>query len=407
MKRRVLFYSHDSFGLGHFRRSLTIASYLVRHIEDLTVLMLTGLEQPAAFEAPPGIDFVKLPSIWKAGPDTYRSRHLRVSFSRVRRLREHLVRTVARAFDPALLIVDNVPRGVDGELLPTLRYFRRQRPYVRTVLTLRDVLDTPAHIIPQWRADGVYHTLERLYDEIWIAGCRSVFDPTTLYEMPRRVAARAKFTGYVVRAPAPGDAEQLRRELRLGPQPLVVVSCGGGGDGARLVHTYLDAVQPLAGVQSAVFLGPDMPHAERRALKQRLLTCPDRFLAFDFRPDLVTFFTLAQASVSMAGYNTTCELLDARVPALVVPRTTPRLEQLLRAEAFAAHGLLRVLRPEQLAPETLREALRGVLGAAARPNPTLPPGVDFAGLSRIARRVRKHLGAASARAATARAGGRA
>lgn len=395
MKHRVLFYSHDSFGLGHFRRTLTIASYLARHIEQLSILMLTGLDSAASFEAPPGVDFVKLPSIWKSGPDQYRSRHLHVSFGRVRRIRENLIRTVARAFDPSLVVVDNVPRGVEGELLPTLRSLRKHRPKTPIVLTLRDVLDAPEIIVPQWRALGVYEVLRRFYDEIWVAGCRPVFDPITLYELPPRVAERVKFCGYVVRSSPPEEAETLRQELRLRPRgPFVVVSCGGGGDGYDLISTYIAAAAPLVekGIQSAIFLGPDMPPVQRRELKRRLLPLSDHFLTFDFRPDLVSFLPLASACVSMAGYNTVCELAALRKTAVVVPRTYPRVEQLLRARAFASLNLLHVLAPEELNPETLRAVLQSLLGASGDAGPgELPAGVDFAGLSRITRRTRKLL----------------
>ncbi len=394
-KHRILFYSHDTFGLGHFRRSLTIASYFARHIDNLSTLMLTGLDLPGAFASPAGVDFVKLPSIWKTGPDQYRSRHLRVSFSRVRRIRKNLIRAVVRAFDPSIVVVDNVPRGAEGELLPTLRYLRQHRPRTRIVLTLRDVLDAPGHIVPKWRSLGVYDVLTECYDEIWVAGCASVFDPVTLYQLPPAIVPRVKFCGYVVRSAAPGDVELLRRQLRLGNGPLVVVSCGGGGDGYALVDTYIAAVQPLleSNLQSAVFLGPDMPPEQRRALKQRLLALGDNVLAFDFHPDLVSFLHMASASVSMAGYNTICEIIASRVPAVVVPRTTPRVEQLLRAEAFAALGLLRVIRPEELTAERLRACLRAILAAAPLTTVSrLPAGVDFVGLTRMTRRVRKLLG---------------
>ncbi len=395
MKHRVLFYSHDSFGLGHFRRSLTIASYLSRHIDNLSILMLTGLDAPGSFEAAPGVDFVKLPSIWKAGPDQYRSRHLRVSFNRVRRVRKNLIRAVTRAFDPTLIVVDNVPRGAEGELVPTLGHVREHRPETQIALTLRDVLDAPENIVPKWRTLGVYDVLKKFYDEIWIAGCQSVFDPTALYEFPPAVRARVKFCGYVARSVTPGDVDTLRRELRLGPGPLVVASCGGGGDGYPLIDTYIEAVTPLAreGVQSAVFLGPDMPPLQRRDLKRRLLSLGDGFFTFDFRPDLVSFLRMAAASVSMAGYNTVCELISQRTPAIVIPRTYPRVEQLLRSDAFAALGLLRVLRPEHLNAANLRAALRDMLGAPpCRRRADLPRGVDFVGLTRITRRVRKLLG---------------
>ncbi len=393
MKHRILFYSHDTFGLGHFRRSLTIASYLTRHLPDVSVLMLTGLDTPAAFEQPVGVDFVKLPAIWKAGPDQYRSRHLRVSFSRVRRMRRNLIRTVTRAFDPSLVVVDNVPRGAGGELLPTLRFLREQRPRTPIVLTLRDVLDSPENIVPKWREQGVYDVLKEFYREIWVTGCQPVFNPIALYELPPNVAAKVKFCGYVVRSSTPTDAQNLEREFRLRRTPLIVASCGGGGDGYPLMRAYVDAMQTVErkNLRSAVFLGPDMPPMERQELKQRLLPLSDRFLTFDFRADLVSFVQAASACVCMGGYNTVCELVALRKPAVVVPRTYPRFEQLLRANALADLGLLRVLRPEQLTPENLRAALLPLLSRTNARLPELPPGVDFAGLSRIVRRVRKLL----------------
>jgi predicted glycosyltransferase len=394
MRHRILFYTHDSYGLGHFRRSLTIASFLARHVDDLSILMLTGLEAAGAFEAPRGIDLVKLPGVWKSGPEEYRSRHLRVSFNRVRRLREHMVRTVVRTFDPSMMVVDNVPRGVGGELLPTLRYLRRQRPSTRTVLTMRDVLDEPARIIPQWQRLDVYSVLRRLYDEIWVAGCQSIFDPVAMYEIPVAVEPKVKFCGYVVRHAERNSREDLRRELRLGEQPIAVVSCGGGGDGFPLIRAYLDAVAPFArqGLTSAVFLGPDMPAEERRQLKASLLSAGDRFLFYDFRPDLVSFLDIAAVSVSMGGYNTMCEVAARGMPAVVVPRVHPRLEQLLRAEAFAARGLVRVVHPDRLAPASLQAALGDALGAGTVPvRRQAPDDLEFAGLGRILRRVRKHL----------------
>ena len=40
----------------------------------------------------------------------------------------------------------------------------------------------------------------------------------------------------------------------------------------------------------------------------------------------------------MGGYNTFCEILSFGKPALLVPRTTPRLEQYLRAERAQRWG---------------------------------------------------------------------
>ncbi len=389
---RLLFYSHDTFGLGHFRRSLTIASHLRHHLPEISVLILTGLETAYAFETPSGIDFVKLPAVKKVGPDEYRSRHLRISFNRVRRLRENLIKAVAKSFDPHMLIVDNVPRGVQGELLPTLEFLRKHRPSTKIVLTLRDVLDAPEQIVPLWREWGVYDLLERSYDEIWVAGSRDLFDSTRLYEFPPAVTEKTTFCGYVVQHTSLEATAAIRQELRLGDQPLTVVSAGGGGDGYPLLCAYADALErfPDDGTKAAVFLGPDLPPQQRNDLKHRLLPRSQRVLLFDFRPDLVSFLPLASVTVSMAGYNTVAEVLTSHKPAVVVPRTFPRQEQWLRARALEDLGLVQTVDPASLTRESLTDAIRA---AVASPPPPASP-IDFGGLRRITRRARRLLGLA-------------
>ncbi len=394
MKRRILFYSHDTFGLGHFRRSLTLASHLSRHVDDVAVLMLTGLDSAAAFEPAAGVDFVKLPGVWKSGREEYRSRHLKVSFERVRRIRRELVRGVVRAFDPHLLVVDNAPRGVGGELLSTLRYLRERRPDTRIALTMRDILDRPEHVVEHWQKVGMNEVLERFYDEVWIAGAREVFDLPTLYRFPEEIRRRTRWCGYVVRSSSAADVDRLRRELQLDERPRVLVSCGGGGDGYALMDAWAQAAAGLArdGVDSIVLLGPDMPLAERRELRSRLLPLGDRALVFDFSPDVPALLELSTVSVSMAGYNTVCEVVSAGKPALIVPRAAPRDEQWLRAKALGDLGIVSILHPESLNAATLESQVRELLARAETGwRPLLPEGVDFAGASRIARRVRKHL----------------
>ncbi len=394
MKTRLLFYSHDTFGLGHFRRSLTIAGYLSRHIEGASALMLTGLDSAATFDAPRGVDFIKLPGVRKSGAEEYCSRHLRVSFARVQRLREQLIRGVVRAFDPALFIVDNVPLGVDRELLPTLRYLQKRRPQTKVILTLRDVLDDPENIVPVWKKTGVYDALREYFEEIWIAGCESVFDPVQAYAFPSAVARKTRYCGYVVRDAPDIDAAAVAREFGLEESPYVLVSCGGGEDGIALIEAYLDVAPRLArkGLRSVIFLGPDMPNSARRSVKERLLAMSDFVTTFDYRPDLVVFMRYCAASVSMGGYNTTCEVVAQGKPAVIVPRTKPRAEQLLRARRFSDFGLVDYVSPQELTPDALEAGVCSVLARHAdSAGPSLPDGFDFRGLGRITRRARRHL----------------
>ncbi|MDO5500145.1 MAG: glycosyltransferase, partial [Propionibacteriaceae bacterium] len=67
------------------------------------------------------------------------------------------------------------------------------------------------------------------------------------------------------------------------------------------------------------------------------------------------WLTGAKAVITMGGANTVAEILNTDVPALVVPRVTPRAEQLVRAEALAAHDHLSVLHPDRLTTRRLQD----------------------------------------------------
>ena len=85
--------------------------------------------------------------------------------------------------------------------------------------------------------------------------------------------------------------------------------------------------------------------------------------------------------VAMGGYNTICEVLSFHKPALIVPRVTPRSEQLIRAERLQALGLVDVLHPADLTSDALSEWL-----ARGHQRP-VPAGrrIDLNGLTRVPR----------------------
>ncbi len=75
----------------------------------------------------------------------------------------------------------------------------------------------------------------------------------------------------------------------------------------------------------------------------------------------------ARAVVAMAGYCTAAEILASGKPALLVPRTFPREEQLNRARLLAEAGRMQMLDPGRLHPDTLAAALASLLEQPPRP----------------------------------------
>jgi predicted glycosyltransferase len=64
----------------------------------------------------------------------------------------------------------------------------------------------------------------------------------------------------------------------------------------------------------------------------------------------------------MGGYNSICEILSAERPAVIVPRVTPRREQLIRAEALSERGFVRTIHPDDVTPAGLIAEIDDLLG---------------------------------------------
>lgn len=78
----------------------------------------------------------------------------------------------------------------------------------------------------------------------------------------------------------------------------------------------------------------------------------------------------------MGGYNTFCEVLSFDKPAVIVPRTTPRLEQWIRASRAEELGLTAMLdeRRDGWTPESMIRAIRA-LADQPPPSAAIPDGL--------------------------------
>ncbi|WP_135849405.1 glycosyltransferase family protein [Serinibacter arcticus] len=365
---RVALYSHDAQGLGHIRRNLAIAESLAPLGVD--VLLLTGAPEAASARRPAGVDLVAVPALAKDAEGDYAARHLGMGLEDTLRIRAEVLRAAVASFRPDLLIVDKHPRGFRREMEPALREARAHG--ARTVLGLRDVLDTPDVARREWRRDDGDAALAEHYDETWVYGDRRVHDVAEVLGLTGTVRA----TGYLAhgRVPALGHGVPPSGAPAT---PYVLCVLGGGSDGAELAEAFTRASMP-AGHTGVLITGPHLPEHLRRAAKSRAARRSD-LRVHTWREDLVRWYAGAAAVVAMGGYNTVCEVLATDRPLLVVPRTTPRAEQLVRAEAMAALGALEVRRPEDLTPTVLAADLHRIVAGP----PPRRRGIDLDGLARI------------------------
>jgi predicted glycosyltransferase len=381
---RILMYSHDTFGLGHLRRCRTIAHSLVEDYRGLSVLIISGATIAGAFDYRARVDFVKIPSVIKLRNGEYQSLDKHIDLQETLKIRRSIIQHTAETFQPDVFIVDKEPMGLRGEVEQTLGYLKEQGTGL--VLGLRDVMDAPHLLDAEWRRNDVMEKIGRYYDRVWVYGPPDFYDPLTGLDVPETVRDKMSFVGFLQRS--------VPRVATLAPRPegdYLLVTTGGGGDGAELVENVIDAYHHdhTLAHRALVVLGPYMPAQERQRLTRKAADIPlIEMIEFDNRME--ELIAGATAVVAMGGYNTYCEILSFDKRALIVPRVVPREEQLIRATRASQLGLMDMLRPEEAnEPAKMAAALKALM---RRPLPSRSaPCMRLEGLVHISEQVEEFI----------------
>ena len=338
---RVLLYSHDTFGLGHLRRSRTIAGALTAADDSLSALILTGSPVAGRFTFPERVDHIRLPGVTKLADGSYVSEALGLHIDETTALRAGMIKTAVRKFEPDLVIVDKEPTGFRGELIPALDWLKENRPQTRTVLGLRDVLDEAKDLAEEWDRKEAVPAMTNYYNEIWVYGLKSVYNPLQGIDYPDEVRDRMHWTGYLRRETWGAPAEKS--------DPYVLVTPGGGGDGRMLVDQVLQAYEldPDLSPKAHIIYGPFLSGQTRVEFEERVAKLNGRVVSLGFESKMENLMHNAQGVIAMGGYNTFCEILSFDKRAIIFPRKKPRLEQFIRAERAEELELVRMLDPDR------------------------------------------------------------
>ncbi|MCA8929518.1 MAG: hypothetical protein KDC18_15750 [Alphaproteobacteria bacterium] len=384
--RRILIYSHDSFGLGHLRRCREIANALVETYDHLSVLILSGSPIIGSFDFRPRVDFVRIPGMIKLSNGEYTSHALDIAPEKTLELRAAVIGETARIFDPDVFLVDKEPLGLRGEVRATLEMLREHG--TRIVLGLRDVMDDPDALEPEWKRKKAHSALRDLYDDIWVYGLPQICDPLEGVDLPDSVRRKMVYTGYLRRrvSPRPDAAVNL-----VGTEPYILVTPGGGGDGDALVDWVVRAYEqdPDQPYRALVVFGPFMQGEQQQAFRQRIEALAN-VEAITFYNQMETLIAGATGVIAMGGYNTFCEILSFDKPAIIVPRTRPRMEQSIRAARAQELGLVRMLDPDDGRPARVMATAIRQLPQQGRPSDVVVPGL-LDGLDNVNRLVGRAL----------------
>lgn len=272
---------------------------------------------------------------------------------------------LARELRPDVVITEHFPFGrrqLAAEFLALIEAAREARPQALVLSSIRDVL-----VAPQ-RADRLAEAERRivaLFDGVLVHGDRDFLPLEASWPVTSALAERLHYTGYLAtpaaRAPDHGETGEI------------LVSGGGSAAALPLFRLALATAGLLPARRWRVLVGQSVAEAEFVDLARQ---APGNAIVERARPDFPALLAGCALSLSLAGYNTVLDLVQARPRALVAPFDAGNeTEQAIRVAALERAGLARVIRPEA-GPEALATAIAGAL-EAGRPAP-LPVALDGA-----------------------------
>jgi predicted glycosyltransferase len=382
---RIAVYSQDGLGLGHMQRTASIAWEIYRLRPEASILTFSDSQLGQFFPISPYHDYVKLPSIAKDSPGNWKATHLRMSFPEILQLRKELIRNVLLNYAPDVFLVDHMPHGAMGELLPALDALKQAGIPTQNVLGLRDILDSPDVTIDRWQVEGAYDVIERFYSRILVFGMQDVYDVAEKYQLLENAKKKLYYCGYVANLENERNAYSIRARYLAGNPPdtrLIAVMAGGGADAYSMMSTLIEALPIVLEDQPcsvAVITGPFMPVELMADLERRAGHLPIQML--EAVTDSISYISAADLVIAMAGYNTSVEILRMKTPAILIPRAGPSAEQRTRARLFSERHWVDMIDPDELSPENLAQCISAHLKHPGGNKPSALPNLSGAAVA--------------------------
>ncbi len=180
------------------------------------------------------------------------------------------------------------------------------------------------------------------------------------------------FSGYV-----PGfdprtvpDRPSLRAELGYGEEPICIVSVGGSGVGAPLLHRVIESL-PLAreqvpGLRMIAVAGPRIDPAS--------LPRADGLEVHGYVHELYRHFAACDVAVVQGGLTTTMELVAARRPFVSLPLASHFEQRFHVRHRLDRYGARTWLEYQDASPQALADAIAGEIGSETSYLPIEPGG---------------------------------
>jgi predicted glycosyltransferase len=358
---KIMVYCQYLAGMGHLVRSTEIIRSLVK---DFQVYLVNGGQPIAGFEFPAGVEVIELPALLEEAGEL-KAVDSSQSIDTVKERRLQTLLHVFEQWQPDCLITECFPfskHKIKFELLPLLDRAKAATHSVKVVCSLRDLILTQSRTPEALakRYNKVCDLIDRYYDLVLVHGDPTLQRLEEFFPKADCLSCEVYYTGYVAQSAAAPLAIEDQPALSQ-PQPMIVASVGGGRFGYELLNAIASAsaiLEQMIPHQIYAFTGPFMPDAQVLQLERSIANQKNITLR-RYTAHLLDYLHQADLSISLGGYNTTMNILQTGVRALIYPAaaTEQTGEQTSRAIMLENKGVLKLLHAEDLVGDRLAQKI--------------------------------------------------
>lgn len=363
---KVLILVTHLLGTGHLSRALTLGRAMAAAGHQVR-LFSGGMPVPHLDRA--GVSLIQLSPLRSDGVDFSRllDGQGNLADPALMAKRQSQLLEGLRAEPPDVVITELFPfgrRSLRDEFSALLECARALPDAPLICASIRDILAPPSK--PK-KAAYAAQMIDTYYDAVLVHSDAEITPLELSWPVTPALAAKLQYTGFVAPPAAPMPQGPEGRDE-------ILVSAGGGDVGQQLFGVAQAAAQQRPELRWRLLLGGADADARAQALRVGL---PANVVVEPARPDFRSLLHLARASVSLCGYNTALDVLQAGCPAVFVPFDAGNeVEQSIRASALAKRPGMSAIKSADLTADRLLCAL-DALAAEARPAP-LSSGLDGA-----------------------------
>jgi predicted glycosyltransferase len=252
---------------------------------------------------------------------------------------------------PDALITELFPfgrRNLSDEFLHLLETAKALPRPPKVFCSIRDILAPPSKPA---KADMTQDRITAHYDAVLVHSDPDMIPLNVSWPVADRLEPHLLYTGFVAPPPALPHPDGLGQDE-------IIVSAGGGDVGRPIFDAAVEAARQTPSQRWRILVGGAQAAELSASLSQR---AGDNTIIEPARPEFRSMLHHAKASVSMCGYNTAMDVLQAGVPAVWVPFDAGgEVEQGMRAKALSHLPGMDVIETSALTGARLNTALSQV-----------------------------------------------